>query len=212
MVFTGDEFADGAANIQKTLGKQEVKASFFLTGNFYQNFRPEIARLRKAGHYLGAHSDRHLLYCDWDKRDSLLVSQQQFSQDLRANYEKMAKNGIPKKSAPYFLPPFELYNSTISQWTQQEGLTLVNFTPGTRSAADYTWPEMGKSYRPSQEIYQSILDYEKKDPHGLNGFILILHIGTDPRRTDKFYFHLDELIGELKEKGYHFVRINELLD
>lgn len=161
---------------------------------------------------MGAHSDQHLLYCDWNKRDSLLINQQQFSRDLQANYTKMAKNGIPKKNAPYFLPPFEWYNSTISQWTQQESLTLVNFTPGTRSAADYTWPEMGKSYRSSQEIYQSILDYEKKDPHGLNGFILILHIGTDPRRKDKFYFRLEELLRELKEKDYHFVRIDELLN
>ena len=45
----------------------------------------------------------------------------------------------------------------------------------------------------------------------MNGFILLIHIGTDPGRTDKFYYLLPELISELKGKGYRFVRIDELL-
>ncbi|HEY5406039.1 MAG TPA: hypothetical protein VIJ92_03090 [Ginsengibacter sp.] len=45
----------------------------------------------------------------------------------------------------------------------------------------------------------------------LNGFILLVHIGTDPRRTDKFYNQLPQLINELKKRGYEFVKINELL-
>ena len=47
--------------------------------------------------------------------------------------------------------------------------------------------------------------------HGLNGFILLVHIGTDPRRADKFYRYLPELIHELKADGYRFVKIDELL-
>ncbi len=91
-------------------------------------------------------------------------------------------------------------------------LKLINFTPGTRSTADYTYPEMGERYVSSDRIFQSILEYEKTDPNGLNGFILLIHIGTDPRRTDKFYAQLDRLIKGLKSKGYRFVRINKLLD
>lgn len=214
LVLTGDEFADGGTLIRETLRKNRVKASFFFTGRFYANpeFRGLINKLTAENHYLGAHSDQHLLYCDWVKRDSLLVSREQFIGDLQMNYQRMQGFGISKSQAHYFLPPFEWYNAAIVEWTTAEGLQLVNFTHGTRSTADYTFPEMGKSYRTSDEIYSSILDYEKKDPHGLNGFILLVHIGTDPRRSDKFYFKLDRLIRELKGKGYRLVKIDELLN
>jgi peptidoglycan/xylan/chitin deacetylase (PgdA/CDA1 family) len=168
--------------------------------------------LKQDGHYLGAHSDDHLLYCDWVKRDSLLVTREQFNHDLKLNYLRMEEFGIFKADTPYFLPPYEWYNASIVNWTAQQGLQLVNFSPGTRSAADYTYPELGKSYRPSDEIYESILNLEEKDPNGLNGFILLIHIGTDPRRTDKFYLKLPELIKELKGRGYTFERIDEMLD
>jgi peptidoglycan/xylan/chitin deacetylase (PgdA/CDA1 family) len=212
LVFTGDEFADGGASIQNTLRKQQIKASFFFTGRFYNNptFKPLIIGLKKDGHYLGAHSDKHLLYCDWTKRDSLLVSQQQFSEDLESNYSKMKGFGIEKKDAHFFLPPYEWYNKKIATWTDTEELKLINFTPGTRSAADYTYPEMAGNYVDSKTIYKSILDYESTDKNGLNGFILLLHIGTDSRRTDKFYNQLNDLILTLKGKGYHFVRVDKL--
>lgn len=214
LVLTGDEFADGGNVIRRALRQHGIKASFFLTGNFYRNpsFGKLIARLRHEGHYLGAHSDRHLLYADWTQRDSLLVTEAQFKEDLLANYEAMALHGIPSADAPYFLPPYEWYNEQIAEWTKEMGLQLVNFTPGTRSTADYTYPEMGERYVSSAEIYQSILSREQSDPHGLNGFILLIHIGTDPRRTDKFYTRLDMLLGELKRRGYGFETITGLLE
>ena len=213
LVFTGDEFADGGNSIQSTLQKNNTKASFFFTGRFYRNpaFSPIIKSLKVNGNYLGAHSDTHLLYNDWTKRDSLLVSKAQFSADLSANYKAMEKFGIKKENASYFLPPYEWYNQSIANWTTEMGLKLINFTPGTRSNADYTFPEMGKSYRSTNEIYQSIIDYSKSNKDALNGFILLLHIGTDPKRTDKFYDKLPELIQYLKAEGYQLVKVDELL-
>lgn len=164
--------------------------------------------MKKAGHYLGAHSDKHLLYCSWEKRDSLLVTKKQFTTDLENNYAELKKFGVKKQDAKFFLPPYEWYNDTISKWTRQYGLRLINFSPGTRSTADYTWPDL-KNYRTSDEIYNSILNFERSRPSGLNGFILLIHIGTDPRRTDKFYHKLGKLVEDLRE--YEMVRIDELL-
>ena len=166
----------------------------------------------KNGNYMGSHSDKHILYCDWVKRDSLLVTQKQFTDDLNNAYKELAKWGIEKSQAHYYLPAFEWYNDSISAWTKDLGLQLVNFTPGTYSNADYTFPEMGKRYFGSKAIMDSILQYEVKSSNGLNGFILLVHIGTDPRRTDKFYKHLPELIHTLKNSGYEFERIDELLN
>jgi peptidoglycan/xylan/chitin deacetylase (PgdA/CDA1 family) len=167
--------------------------------------------LKKNEHYLGAHSDQHLLYCAWEKRDSLLVSKNEFTIDLQKNYAELAKFGVKKEHTRYFLPPYEWYNDTIAKWTSELGLRLINFTLGTRSTADYTWPEL-KNYRSSEEIYKSIMDFEKGRPSGLNGFILLIHIGTDPRRTDKFYHRLPELLTTLRKEGYSFKVIDEMLD
>ncbi len=212
LAFTGDEFADGGSIIAQTLKNENVKASFFLTGNFYRNpsFKNIIQQLKKDKHYLGSHSDKHLLYCEWDKRDSLLVSKEQFTNDLLQGYRELQKTGISKKDAPYFLPPYEWYNDSIAAWTKESGLQLINFSPGTRSNADYTYPEL-KNYQSSEMIYNSIINYEKIKPSGLNGFILLMHIGTDPSRTDKFYNRLSELITYLKYKGYIFQTVKALL-
>ena len=212
IVFTGDEFGEGGEFIHEALGRQKTKASFFLTGRFYRNpsFRKNIQQLINSGHYLGAHSDQHLLYCDWLKRDSLLVTREEFNKDLDANYKAMLAFGIDRPKAKYFLPPYEWYNDTIAGWTKAKGLQLVNYTAGTISHADYTTPDL-KNYRSSEEIMQSIINYETKHPAGLNGFILLIHIGAGPGREDKFYRRLPELLSWLREKNYEPLRIDELL-
>ncbi|WP_276504810.1 glycoside hydrolase family 9 protein [Terrimonas pollutisoli] len=212
IVFTGHEFAEGADDIIQSLKKEKVRASFFFTGDFYRNnlFKKFVQQLKNEKHYLGAHSDRHLLYCDWNKRDSLLVSNEEFTKDLLDNYNEMDRAGIKKEKAHFFLPPYEWYNDAIGGWTKTLGFQLINFTPGTKSNADYTTPEM-RNYRSSEEIYQSIINYELEKPAGLKGFILLLHIGTDPTRTDKFYKRLPGLIKYLKAKGYQFQTVDQLL-
>jgi peptidoglycan/xylan/chitin deacetylase (PgdA/CDA1 family) len=212
IVFTGDEFADGGDFISQTLKQTNTKASFFFTGRFYRNpaFKKIIHQLKANGNYLGAHSNEHLLYCDWTKRDSLLITEQQFKTDLKKNYDELEKFGVSKTTAGFFLPPYEWYNDSISIWTKKMGLQLVNYTPGTLSHGDYTTPGE-KNYRSSELIYKSVINYEQKHSSGLNGFILLMHIGTDAKRTDKLYYHLPQLVKWLKQRGYQAVRVDELL-
>ncbi|XVJ67048.1 MAG: polysaccharide deacetylase family protein [Lacibacter sp.] len=215
LVFTGHEFAEGGSFIQQTLRQQSIKASFFLTGDFYRkrSFQPLIQQLKRDGHYLGAHSDQHLLYCDWKNRDSLLVTQEQFTNDLLANLDIMAQLNINTYLGEHkiFLPPYEWYNDSIAQWCSELGIQLINYSPGTKTATDYTWPGL-PNYQSSEAIYQSIINFEKKSASGLNGFILLLHVGTDARRTDKFYKSLPQLLQQLKAKGYRFKSIDQLLN
>ncbi|MGV8962981.1 MAG: polysaccharide deacetylase family protein [Candidatus Saccharimonadaceae bacterium] len=208
LVFTGHEFADGGEKILASLKGNNVKGSFFLTGDFYRLYPFITKQLKENGHYMGPHSDKHLLYADWVKRDSTLVTRDEFCADLQGNYKAMARVGLRLDSPNYFLPSYEWYNQDISNWAKGMNVQIVNFTPGTTSNADYTTPDM-KNYRSSEQIYNSILSYEEKE--SLNGFIILIHIGTHPDRTDKLYNKLDELIKELKSIGYQLVRIDELL-
>ncbi len=203
LVFSAHDRIDGGAHIREVLKRHHAEASFFFTGDFYENpgNRQLVRQLMSDGHYLGGHSGKHLLYADWSGRDSLLVTRQEFETDLRENYSMMAGLGVDSRVATFFLSPYEWYNKATVSWCRQMGLSVINFTPGIRTNGDYTTPDM-ENYLSSDYIMSGLEKFEKNDPHGLNGCIILIHPGTDPRRTDKFYNRLDELLAFLKEKGY----------
>lgn len=210
LVFTGHEYAEAGETILDELARHRAGGSFFLTGDFLANPRlaPLAKRIVAEGHYLGPHSDKHLLYCQWEPPQKRLVSREEFDADLSANLEKIARF-TPDRPA-FFLPPYEHADAEIARWTEARGMRLVNFTFGTRSNADYTEDD-APNFVPSQTILSSILQRDREDPHGLNGFLLLLHIGTSPRRTDKFADHFGGLLDHLVDRGYGLVRVDELL-
>lgn len=205
-VFTAADKADGAERIISTLRKYNIKGGFFFTGEFFEMYPDVVRRLVAEGHYVGSHSYGHLLYAPWGNRDSLLVTRQEFNEDIFKSYKVLREFGIT--NAPYFIPPYEHYNATISSWARQLGLQVINYTPGTLTNGDYTTPEM-KRYFSSKEILSRIWEYERTDPNGLNGHIMLIHFGTDPARTDKFYDKLPGLIRELRRKGYSFTPLKD---
>ena len=213
LVFTGHTYAEGAPIILHQLKQHHAKASFFLTGDFLANtnFQPIVERVIKDQHYLGPHSDRHLLYCPWEGPKRTLISRKEFRDDMESNLKRIASFRVPRKSVRYFLPPFEHYNQEIVDWSGEMNLRLVNYTPGSRSNADYTG-EAEKNFVSSARIFDSIVEKERTDPRGLNGFILLLHIGAGPGRQDKFASRFEDLLNFLQERGYALVRIDSLLE
>jgi len=203
LIFSAHDRSEGGLIVAQTLKKEKAKGSFFFTGEFYTKAdnKALIDRLMADGHYLGAHSNGHLLYADWDKRDSTLITSMQFTQDINANYDAMSRLGINRSQAVAYLPPYEWYNRETVDWCRQVGLTVINFTPGIRTNADYTTPGMD-NYRSSEQILASLKEFEQNKKDGLNGAIILIHIGTEPSRTDKFYNRLGELLQWLKQKGY----------
>ncbi|MBG0859207.1 MAG: cellulase, partial [Bacteroidales bacterium] len=175
------------------------------TGNFLRNpgNGSVIRRIISGNHFLGPHSDKHLLYASWEKRDSLLVNKSAFQSDLKDNYRELAKRKADLSGTRYFLAPYEWYNSAITAWTADMGARLINFTPSTGTNADYTTPDM-QNYRSSDELLRRLKDFEASEPSGLNGAFVLIHLGTHPDRKDKFYLKLGELISYFTSKGYTF--------
>ena len=206
LVFSAHDKAEGAGHILKVLDKKDCKASFFFTGDFLRDkqFQSTVKKVINDGHYLGAHSDKHLLYCDWSKRDSLLVARNTFERDLKENYKALQQFGINSEKASWFLPPYEWYNSATVNWADALGLATINFTPGIRSNADYTTLDM-VNYMSSDKIIKSIFQVEEEQ--GLRGAIMLIHPGTEEKRADKFYLRLEELIERLQAEGYNFKRL-----
>lgn len=212
LVFTGGEFAEGAAEILDALAARGVKASFFVTGDFIRKpgYHGHLRRMVAEGHYLGAHSDAHLLYAPWEDRGRTLVTQDSFRQDLERNLDALAQFGLTREQMRFFIPPYEWYNQQIADWAKAMGLVLFNYTPGTRSNADYML-DTDPRFISSQQIYDSILTYESTRADGLNGFLLLLHVGAGEGRTDKMHRFVAPLVDELTRRGYRFLRVDQLL-
>jgi len=210
LAFTADSLFEGGKHVLDVLEDNKIKASFFLTGNFVRNekFHSLVKRMIQNEHYIGPHSDKHLLYCDWQKRDSILVTREEFETDIKKNYQELKKLGIQPENARIFMPPFEWYNTKIIDWSEKLGLQVVNFTPGTGTNADYTTPEM-KNYKSSEEIVSGLINFENSHKDGLNGAIVLIHPGTSKKRNDKLYLRLNDIIAKFKSKGYGFKSLNK---
>jgi len=227
LIFTGGDFGEGTSHILETLKARNIKASIFVTGDFLRkpDYPALIQHAIKDGHYVGPHSDSHPLYCPWEDRSKSLVTEEFFKADLQKNIDDLRKLGaLGRASLPasrgsagaspsrsdiiYFIPPYEWYNADQVRWSREMNALLFNFTPGSGSNRDWA-PEDHKSFVPSQKIVDDILAYEQKDPHGLNGFLLLLHLGS--QRKDKTFLLLGPLLDELQRRGYSFTRIDEIL-
>lgn len=205
-IFSADETFEGAQHILQTMERYRIKGSFFLTGNCLreEKFKPVICETIQKGHYVGAHSDKHLLYALWDDRQQSLVTPDSLIADLRQNMAELEKFGIDISQKHYYLPPYEYYNRGHVRLIESAGQTVINSTPGLQTAADYTTPDM-PNYRSSQELINQLFAFEAKN--GLNGAIILIHPGTEKSRTDKLYLRLDEIIQYLSEKNYTFERL-----
>lgn len=209
LIFSAHEYGDGLRKIRDGLKNNGIKGAFFLTGDFLRNKNNTevVMNLITDGHVIGPHSDRHLLYCDWNKRDSTLITKEEFFEDIKNNLLELKNLGVPLNHIKYFLPSFECYNQNIVDWSKEFGLTIINFTPNTYTNTDYTTPDM-RNYQSSDEILNKLYQKIVKNPDDLNGAILLIHAGTHPDRKDKFYDRLNDLIQILNTSDFKIERLN----
>ncbi len=132
------------------------------------------------------------------------MKKDEFREDLLLKYRLLSEAGADISGAKVFLPPYEWYNDSISVWAEEMGIRLINYTPGVRTNADYTIPSMGEKYYSSGKLEELLFSYGVQK--SLYGAIILIHAGTHPERTDKFYDHLQNIIRRLKNEGYSFNR------
>jgi len=207
LIFSADSAFEGARLALDAMKSRGIHGNFFLTGNYLE--RPEndtlIRRIITDGHYLGGHGMRHILLAEWDAQRTPLVTTDSLLADARANIRTLEKFGIIADSCLWFLPPFEWISATqTAALSDSLNLKIINITPGIQIYRDYTGPS-DPNYLSSDSILSQLFGYERA--HGLNGAFLILHLGTDPSRTDKLYHHLPHLLDTIPSLGYSFRRL-----
>ncbi|MDE6396159.1 MAG: polysaccharide deacetylase family protein [Muribaculaceae bacterium] len=205
LIFTADSMFEGAPFALDCLDARDIKASFFFTGNFLRDRANDsiVNRVIKAGHYVGPHGDRHILLADWDDNRTPLVTPDSAVRDMHDNYVELKRFGVERNDAPTIVPPYEWYNRIHIDAYRADGLKPVSPSPGIETFRDYTTPDM-PDYRGSDYLWNQLFEREKS--HGLDGAIMILHLGTQDVRTDKFYHRLPALLDTLTALGYTFER------
>lgn len=207
LIFSADSMFEGGAYALDVMRSRDVQASFFFTGNFLRDTanRAIIESAIADGHYVGPHGDRHILLADWDAERTPLVSVDSMLADWQANYAELRRFGIERDSARHVLPSFEWCSALHTGAMRADGLIPVNIIPGVDTYRDYTTPDMAE-YKTSDYMLAHLWDFEER--RGLNGAVIILHLGTQPARTDKLYRHLPEIIDTLRARGYSVERVD----
>ena len=66
-------------------------------------------------------------------------------------------------------------------------------------------------YKTREEVITFLEEWEKSDSHGMNGAIILMHLGT-PRKYEKLIDILPEFIEKMQKQGYRFVTVSEVLN
>lgn len=196
---------DGVVPVLDVLKEKGVKGSFFPTGECFRvkKYKKPLKRIIKEGHYLSAHSDKHLLLCPEDDPSVSLVTADSLARDIEAMEAELKALGLKKNEWSWMIPPYEVYNHFSASVLRGLGYKLLNPTPGILTGNDWA-PEGDAAFVSGETIMESIWKFEEE--HTFNGVILLVHAMRYPDRKDedRIYTRLGEIIDTLAAKGYEF--------
>ena len=172
------------AKILDVLQKHQVKAAFFLVGNYIEKNADLVRRMVKEGHIVGNHTMHHY---DMSKLSDKASFTKELT-DLETLYKTTTGMDMPK----YYRPPQGIYSEENLRMAKELGYKTVFW-----SLAYVDW---NNDAQPSREQA-----FSKLLPRIHNGAVVLLH-STSQTNAEI----LDELLTKWKEMGYHFGSIEEL--
>ena len=186
VALTFDDGADGANTnkILDILAKNNVKATFFLTGSGANNHPQYIKNIAAKGHQLGNHSYTH--------PDFTKLTATQMKSELDRT-EALIKSLTEKTTKPIFRAPFGAVNSTVLNGVGAAGYGYtIQWNIDT-----IDWKGLTAS------------QINTKVQTNINpGSIVLMHTGAGAPGTP---LALPTMISQLKAKGYQFVTVSQLL-
>jgi len=171
------------ARILDTLKANDVKAAFFVTGQYLKTQPELVKRMVDEGHIVGNHTDTHPSLPD--------VSDEQIKKELQTveeGFEKVTGH----KGMKYLRPPKGEYSERTLAVTREMGYHNIFW-----SLAMVDWIPMPGG---SQEAYQTVMD----NLH--NGTLILLHaVSKDDTEA------LDRILKDTKTQGYSFKTLDDLV-
>ncbi|MDX8046903.1 delta-lactam-biosynthetic de-N-acetylase [Gracilibacillus sp. S3-1-1] len=170
--------------ILDVLQEKEAPATFFLTGHYVED-QPELVRRMVAdGHIIGNHSDGH--------RDFTKISKEEFTKDV-TDLTKKILNVADDAVVQYIRPPKGTFNEESLSWANELGYTHMFW-----SIAFVDWNE--GSEKGWKHAYEQVMNQIHP------GAIILMHTVSQDNADALAY-----LIDDLKEQGYQFKSLDDLM-
>lgn len=174
--------ADDTDSLLATLKKHDVKATFFLVGDWVRKYPDEVKRIAEAGHDVANHSDKH------PHMNSM--SKEQIKQDIMKAHDSTKELlGIDMK---LFRPPFGEYNNTVMEALKECGYYVIQW-----DVDSLDWKEYGRD-----NLIDTVVNHKNLG----DGSIVLMHNNAKYTKDA-----LESIIVGLKDKGYELVPISELI-
>ena len=170
--------------ILDVLKAHEVKAAFFLVGNYIEKNADLVRRMADEGHTVGNHTMHH-------PDMSAISDREAFTKELQG-LEELYKQTTGKDLPKFYRPPQGTYSEENLKMAKERGYKTVFW-----SLAYVDW---NNDAQPTKEQA-----FEKLLPRTHPGAVVLLH-STSKTNAEI----LDELLTKWKEEGYRFGRVEEL--
>ena len=172
--------------ILDTLKKHNVKAAFFLVGNYIEKNADLVRRMVNEGHMVANHTMHHP---DMSK----IADKESFFEEL-CKLEELFRQTTGKEMPKYYRPPQGTYSEANLKMAQELGYKTVFW-----SLAYVDW---NNDAQPTKEAA-----FSKLLPRTHNGAVVLLHSTSQTNAQI-----LDELLTRWKTAGYTFSTIDNLFD
>ena len=170
--------------ILDTLKKHDVKAVFFLVGNYLEKNADLVRRMVDEGHIVGNHTMTH-------PDMSAITDKVAFQKEL-TGMEDLFKQVTGKELPKYYRPPRGIYSEENLKMAKELGYQTVFWS---------------LAYKDWENDNQPTADYAmgKLIPRTHNGAVILLH-STSKTNAEV----LDQLLTQGKSDGYRFETIDKL--
>ena len=167
-----------------TLKKHQVRAAFFLVGNYIERNADLVRRMVEEGHIVGNHTMHHY---DMSK----LSQKETFSREL-TDLEELFRQTTGKELPKFYRPPQGVYSQDNLKMAKELGYKTVFW-----SLAYVDWLNDKQPTR--EEAFRKLL------PRTHNGAVVLLH-STSKTNAEI----LDDLLTQWENLGYRFGTLEEL--
>ena len=216
--FDGDYLDNITEEILNILKQENVKCTMFVTGRYMRRYGELIKRMISDGHEIGNHTWTHPHLTTFGKnrrhKTNTGITKELVQHELLKTSE-LYYRVTGERMKPYWRAPFGEHNAVIRHWAAEVGFRQIGWTVGKdwkngMDALDWVADTTVSYYHTSDEIAEKIISFGDGKKHGANGCVVLMHLGT-LRKGDYPHLKLPFIIHELKNKGYRFVKVSEML-
>jgi peptidoglycan/xylan/chitin deacetylase (PgdA/CDA1 family) len=219
LTFDGGSTDNAAEQILAILREHHLQTTIFLSGAFIQKFPELTRRIVEDGHEIGNHTWSHphlTTFAENNRHETLPNLTQMFVHDQLNRTAELFEQVTGQKMSPFWRAPFGEHNAEIRQWAAELGYRHIGWTKGrswrqSMDTLDWIADTSSAAYHTSEEIFANLMNMSETEAYGMNGGIILMHLGSHRQDGDHFYNMLPRLISGLREKNYTLVKVSELL-